>query len=379
MSLVGQVLFTGVTEGSGLNFDTVDFSTPDAKMLNRITRDVWQFSAAKNYQEMRDLTLALTDENGKLRSFADFETEAIKIDEKYNRRWLKTEYDHAIGSATMASRWAEFEENAEDQPFLVYQTVGDQNVRYEHQLLNGIIRKITDSFWKKYYPPNGWKCRCDVKQLAGSYAQETESLPKVPIDDMFATNLAKTGLIFPKGHPYYNGVPDDVLRKAVASLPNDVAYNTVYRNAENGKYVDMHIFHGIDEMAGNVDIAKMLADNGYNVKLLPVLDKDDNDIRESLFDKESFKAGRNADAKIGKNIFEFKTITGTATRKSIQKHIYKASKQAENICLKLSEACSTNDIDRAIDGLFNQSKSINKVWIDNGGELIKKQNGNYKK
>lgn len=374
---MGSVLQQSVTEGYGQNFTTVDFSTPDARMLNRLTRDVWQFSAAKNYQEMRDLTLALVNDDGKVRSFTDFKAEAQKVDSKYNSTWLKTEYDQSIGSSTMAARWVDIEQNAEDQPYLQYQTVGDSNVRHEHQLLDGIIRKITDDFWKKHFPPNGWKCRCDAIQLSGSYASETESIPKVPIDDMFATNLAQTGLIFPKGHPYYNGVPDKVIKQAVASLPNDVAYNQVYRNAENGKNVEMHIYHGIDEMKGNMDIAKFLANNGYNVKLLPVIDKEFNNIRESLFGKGNYRKGKNADALVNKKVFEFKSITGSPTHKNIQRHIYKASKQAENIYIKLPEAINTSNIDRSVNGIFNQSKSIKEVWIDNGGEIIKKQNGNY--
>ncbi|WP_044262715.1 phage head morphogenesis protein, partial [Saccharicrinis fermentans] len=282
LKIVGSTLQQATTESSGTSFAQVDWNTPDANMLQRLTRDVWQFSAAKNYQQMQDMTLALLDDDGKLRSFSDFKEEATKTHTKYNSTWLKTEYDHAVGSATMASRWSEFEENAADQPYLKYQTVGDNNVRHEHQLLNGIVRKITDSFWNKYFPPNGWECRCDVVQLSASYATETEALPKVPIDSMFATNLAKTGMIFPKNHPYYDGVTDDVMKRAVASLPDDVAYNNVY-TSESGNTVDLHIYHGINETPGNIKTAKFLADNGYDVKLLPVLDKDDNDIRELVY------------------------------------------------------------------------------------------------
>jgi SPP1 gp7 family putative phage head morphogenesis protein len=379
LSIVGSVLQDGMTAGTGESFIGADFSTPDGRMLMRLNRDVWQFASAKNYQQMRDMTLALVDEDNKLRSFNDFEEAAKQINTKYNRTWLRTEYDHAIGSSTMASRWAEFEENAEDQPFLIYRTVGDENVRHEHQLLNGIVRKITDGFWKKYYPPNGWKCRCDVEQLATSSATETDNLPNVPIDDMFATNLAITGMVFPKGHAYYKGVPVDVMKRAVASLPADVAYNTVLKDLESGKRIDMHIYHGVQEASVNIDMASRLIDEGYNVKLLPIVGKADDDIRELVYGTSQFKKGRNPDALVNKKLFEFKSITGEVNYKNIQRHVSKASKQAENVFIKLPEAINETNINRAVNGLFKQSRNINEVWIDNGGELIKMQNGNYTK
>ncbi|MBI9063271.1 MAG: hypothetical protein JEZ14_14920 [Marinilabiliaceae bacterium] len=379
MGIVGSVLQDSVTQGTGQSFIKADFSTPDGQMLMRLTRDVWQFASAKNYQQMRDMTLALVDDDGKLRNFNDFEVAAKSINTKYNRTWLKTEHDHAIGSSTMASRWAEFRENADDQPFLIYRTVGDQNVRHEHQLLNGIIRKMTDDFWKKYYPPNGWKCRCDAEQLATGSAKETEPLPKVPVDDLFATNLAVTGMVFPKGHAYYKGVPVDVMKRAVASLPDNVAYNTVIKDEATGKRVDLHIYHGIQETAENIDIASRLMEEGYNVKLLPIVDRDFNDIRELVYGTKQFKTGRNPDALVGKKLFEFKSMHGKTTHKTIQRHISKASKQAENIYIKLHEEIADRDVNRAVTGVLNQSMSINEVWVENGGKLIKKQNSNYKK
>jgi len=164
--LVANILEQQVYSGFGKNLTAVDFTTPDAKMLFRLTRDVWQFASAKNYQQLRDMTLALRDENGKLRSFGDFKAEAAKINDKFNKTWLRTEYNFAVNSATMASRWNEFQKNANDMPYLQYQTVGDKRVRPEHAKLNNIIRKIDDDFWKTHFPPLNWNCfKKDTKIL----------------------------------------------------------------------------------------------------------------------------------------------------------------------------------------------------------------------
>ncbi|MDO4584995.1 MAG: phage minor head protein [Planctomycetia bacterium] len=43
-----------------------------------------------------------------------------------------------------------------------YVTVGDDRVRAEHRLLNGVRLPKDDPFWLKFFPPNGWNCRCST-------------------------------------------------------------------------------------------------------------------------------------------------------------------------------------------------------------------------
>lgn len=372
VSLVGQTVTDAMEVGYGNTLGEVDFTTPDGEMLQRLTRDVWQFSAAKNYQQMRDMTLALHDANGKLRSFNEFEEAARVINSQYNRTWLKTEYNQAVGSATMAARWADFKKNADIMPYLQYQTVGDDNVRHEHRLLDGIIRKISDPFWATHYPPNGWGCRCDVVQLAASSAHETENdrIPKVPIPEMFRTNLADAGLIFPKGHPYYNGVPITILRQAVASLPDNVAYNTVYTSETTGNTVDMHIMHGAAEAGKNIEAAKVLADNGHDVKLLPVLGLDDNNIREIVYKTKDFIAGKNPDALVDGAVWEFKVMDAIkTTNMNIQRNISKGRVQANNVLIMTKQTATDATIKNAVNGMKPTEKS--KVWVINNKQLTK--------
>jgi len=56
----------------------IDFQTPDLEMLAALQKHVWHFTAAKNYQELTSLSLALVDKNGNLRSFAEFVEPAKK-------------------------------------------------------------------------------------------------------------------------------------------------------------------------------------------------------------------------------------------------------------------------------------------------------------
>jgi hypothetical protein len=97
---------------------------------------------------------------------------------------------------------------------LQYQTIGDGRVRPTHAALDNIIRPISDPFWKQYYPPNGWRCRCTVIQL--SEGQETDLSGFNPPDDvppLFRMNAGVDGYVFKsKGkdkHPYFDIAKED--------------------------------------------------------------------------------------------------------------------------------------------------------------------------
>lgn len=204
-------LVTGIIEGFGQDLDEADFESPDQVMLQALVDHTWQFSAAKNYSQMRSLTEALTDENGRLRSFNEFKAVAEEINADYVGAWLKAEYNFAVAGAQMSRMWLTIEQDKDIFPYLKYRTAGDEKVRLEHELLDGFVRKVDDSIWDILFPPNGWGCRCDVEQMAS--ARETP-LDQIVIPDrmpdMFKVNLGKQRLAFPPSHPYFKGLPDEM-------------------------------------------------------------------------------------------------------------------------------------------------------------------------
>jgi len=365
--ITGRLLESNVINGFKQDWLGVDFDTPDAAMLTRLTRDTWQFAGAKTYQNLRDMTLALKGDDGKLRSYQDFREEAFKISGKYNEAWLKTEYNQAAGAATMASRWNEFSKNSEDMPYLQYVTVGDNNVRDSHALLNGIIKKMIDDFWRTHFPPNGWGCRCDAEQLATGVATESENVPDVPVPEMFRTNLAVTGNIYPPKHPFYEGVPDDVLRQSVASLPDSVAYKRIYETDEGG-FVDLHMYHGIGEMAANIRTAKILANAGHKVKLLPILKSTEDDLRKQLFGKQ-YKPGKNADAFVDGKMVELKQPKAV-TKSAIHNGIGEGKDQAGIVGFEMPINSDLTELKRFAKGKLKVSGADVELWaIDQNGNI----------
>ncbi|PLY04893.1 MAG: hypothetical protein C0625_15390 [Arcobacter sp.] len=50
--------------------------------------------------------------------------------------------------------------------YIQYIAILDWKTRPDHASLNGIVKHKNDIFWKNYFPPNGWGCRCYVISLS---------------------------------------------------------------------------------------------------------------------------------------------------------------------------------------------------------------------
>lgn len=218
-SLVAEKLRDAVIEGFGKDLDQTDYNTADYKKLAAMENNVFQFSGAKNYQMLEAMRNEMFNPDGTIRPYNDFKNRALGVVGPYNGNWLHTEYNTAVASAQMAAKWVEFEKNKKYVPYLQYTTAHDNRVRPSHEAIDGVIRHIDDAFWDLYYPPNGWNCRCDV--IAAPGGRETPLDKIIYPDDvppMFQTNFAKYGYVFPKGHPYYIGLPETVKQKAIRVL-----------------------------------------------------------------------------------------------------------------------------------------------------------------
>ena len=374
-------MLEGVYDGYGKDFVSVDWNTPDHEMLTRLTQDVFSFSAAKNYQELRTITDAMRDDEGNLRAFADFKEQVAAINGKFNATWLKTEYDSCIATATQSARWQEFKSQKPLFPYLRYQTAGDDSVRDEHRLLDGITKHIDDPFWQTYYPPNGWNCRCEAIQVPEDDVQETTTYQTPVIDPIFRTNCGETGLIFPKGHPYYTGVPGAEIRKAITYLPPDNAYIDIHMEAE-GRTIPVrhHVMHGTGELSGNLEVLSDLLKVKPEIteaSLLPEIHAKDAALKPKFYpeDWKFHDKTKNADAvlNMGKDeqwVVDFKRLEGNG--KHIAPHLEKASKQADYAIIKLSDLHEEGilGLKKTVINKLESTKLKGVIIIDGSGHMV---------
>ena len=155
-------------------------------MRQRLQRSNYIFSGIKTFHELNEAFPSLIDENGNRKPFEQFLNDVRNIDRTYNQNYLRAEYNFCQASADMATRWERFEEDG-DRYNLQYRTANDDKVRPQHAALHGVTLPISDPFWKTYYPPNGWNCRCTVVQVRKS------KYPVTPHDEAMTRGADATG------------------------------------------------------------------------------------------------------------------------------------------------------------------------------------------
>lgn len=208
---VADFIMKGVYNGFGKDSLSVVWGTPDFDMLKSLKENVYIFSAAKNYQQTREIGAMLHTDNG-IKPFNEFKKEASKVFNTYNENYLKAEYNSAIAQARSASNWMEIEKDVETYGQLQYETAGDGRVRPEHAALDGMIRPVNDKFWDTNYPPNSWNCRCVALQVNGLNNTDLRGRQKEindAVHPLFKFNSGKEKIIFSKTHPYFSVPKED--------------------------------------------------------------------------------------------------------------------------------------------------------------------------
>lgn len=185
------------------------------------------FSGFKTFHAMREIGLSLLNDKGEIKQYADFQADVLKLNDKYNKNYLYAEYKHAIGTCQMAAKWHKLEADG-DRYLLQYRTAQDERVREDHALMDGITLPPSDPFWDKYYPPNGWGCRCTAVQVRrGKYAESDPAKAMMLGDNstaaakqqIFRFNAGKTMQLFPPKHPYFKAPENSrkVIEKTISN------------------------------------------------------------------------------------------------------------------------------------------------------------------
>ncbi|MCZ2128843.1 MAG: minor capsid protein [Bacteroidia bacterium] len=345
-TFVANNLLKGVFTGFENDFDSVDYDTPDHKMLAHLEKNVYYFSAAKQYHEVVELNEALRD-GKRVLTFQEFKEKAFAINEKYNANYLRAEYNHAIASSQMARRWVDIQEAKETHPLLRYDTVGDDRVRPAHKSLEGITKPIDDPFWNTWYPPNGWNCRCDVRQMQDGKITPTEKI-NTPTDtpDIFKINTAKQGMVYPPKHPYW-ALPakhiDEVIKSANELWKsNSKGYKTI-NSFSNGGRVEAHAMADkIDLEYNTIESSWWAEKTSAKIKILP---------------HSTDKYVKNAEIIYNNVLSDFKETKKAGTIKSIRGLCKKAKNQKTGaVHIKLTHPDLTADI---------VQKGLRSFFIDN--------------
>ena len=194
-----------------------DYGIDDPQLLTAFEMNLFRFSASKTLAEAQELNRLFRES----KSFEEFYRAAVQQTDLFNKKWLQTEYDTAYLTGEAAATYTRLKAQVETFPYWEYKTVGDNKVRHEHQILNGLILPANDPRWMKIFPPNGWNCRCYIVPRMRHEVRNVDlDLMRKRVDNYFDTaefktakaqgwgvNRADIGEIFTANQFYINKFP----------------------------------------------------------------------------------------------------------------------------------------------------------------------------
>lgn len=86
-------------------------------------------------------------------------------------RRLKTIFDANIRTAHAHGQWQRIQRTKEALPYLLYELGPSERHRDEHVKKRGLLLPVDDPFWTAWMPPNGWGCKCRVRQVSAAEAR----------------------------------------------------------------------------------------------------------------------------------------------------------------------------------------------------------------
>ena len=90
-------------------------------------------------------------------------------------RRLKTIYDVNLRQAHAAGQWERIERTTRTHPYLLYALGPSREHRPEHMGWAGILLRADDPWWETHFPPNGWGCKCRVRQVSRREAERLQA------------------------------------------------------------------------------------------------------------------------------------------------------------------------------------------------------------
>lgn len=264
----------------GLNDAPVklDYRDKDADFYDELRYNNSVFAAFKTHRFQNDMASLLIGEEGKLKSFAEWERDTESIRDHHVRHWLETEYNTAVRRAHLAAEWRQFEREKDILPNLEWIETTAVNPGKDHMPFWGVIRPIDDTFWNKHRPGDRWGCKCGLR----STDKPVTPLPP-GVDDPenapapgLTNNPGKDAMLFSFSHPYFvlgylaykklKPIIEKFVKRQVEKRRELKAYK---QDEKAGKKLLVHPDADRVELQDNIRAGRILAENfrRMNIKI----------------------------------------------------------------------------------------------------------------
>jgi uncharacterized protein with gpF-like domain len=148
--------------------DAVQAAIDEGKTFAQFQRELRPLLEEKGWWGRREMVDPLTGE-----------TRTVQLG---SPRRLKTIYRANLRSARAAGQWERIRRTARALPYLLYQLGPSERHRPHHEAKEGLVLPADDPFWATWFPPNGWGCKCWVRQITSAEAERrgVDPSPEVP-------------------------------------------------------------------------------------------------------------------------------------------------------------------------------------------------------
>lgn len=371
---IADYLKKGLYEGFGNTLSKLSENLADGKeslndleLLAELRSNIYMFSAAKTFQQVKDMTSALVNEDGVPRSFSAFKKEALDIFGLYNETWLKTEYNTAIGQAQEAIKWQRIEEQKDVLPYLKYSAVLDPNTSIICRPLDGIVAPVGDPIWSKIAPLNHFNCRCLLLQVdseeglkgltpQGDKLKRVEAV-EAEMQPVFKMNAGKDGYIFKGDHPYFEVAKRD---REFAKNNFDLPIPKMDNKGEilTPEFVPAKNIKEAAEYAKNVLGTKYADFKGVNIEVA-------NDMNKGLFNTKVLMPEIQING-IGSAQECNKVIKSEALETYRKSNYYKSTKEKFGLetAERVAEKVAGRFVDRVQNGVLAFSRTVENYTFD---------------
>lgn len=155
--------------------DKVKLSSSDFRKLSDEAKSrAFAVSGMAKGDELETMFNALQKAVEGKTTFSDFKKDCAAIMER--RGWstwrMENIFRTNVQNAYMAGRWKQVSRTSKMRPYGKYSAVRDSRTRPTHAALDGKVYPLDHPFWNTWWPPNGFKCRCDVITLSARQVEK---------------------------------------------------------------------------------------------------------------------------------------------------------------------------------------------------------------